>query len=437
MTEDVPEAPPNRPGPVALLGPVVAVGVCLRLALGAYCAIDPELARLPDDYVAFGRWWAEEGRYPVPTMGPILPALTRLLAGIPEDLARRVMVVLTTVGWGLGLVALLRLGRALRAPEPVRLAAVAALGLDSAYLVHSTMVGVEAYYAAALLAGLALWVEATEMAACRDAVPRLVASGGALGVAALTRGQGLLVIGVLTLVLVLRGRTRTLAPAFLAAAMALPLGWGAHNARETGTFRITTAADYNFAVLVVGPAYAAAHDTPYHQDLGLYRDVLPPETVYEARTLFREPALARRARDEALTWARSHAPEVTVAIVRGQARMLVSPGLAGLKRILPDGIAWALAAPTLVLRVGLLLLLGAGIVRVLRRGAAIRMRVLAAILCALVAAHVLPTGAAGNSRFLMPVLPLLYLAAGAVAATAKKRAGASPSDAVRAMLDPS
>ncbi|MFM7204151.1 MAG: hypothetical protein ACKO6N_25505 [Myxococcota bacterium] len=230
-------------------------------------------------------------------------------------------------------------------------------------------------------------------------------AGLTLGASSLTRGNGLLVIGLVIaygglILLKQRGAARAAGAGrsgwlklggLAGLALIFPLSMAWLNLGWYGTFKPTSSGDYNLGVLMIGPAMCQVEGKPVKASASIW---LSDEQVAAAPNGF---VLAQEVRTVALAWAKQHPVPLVKGTLKGTVNALIGPSKALLESL--TGMRW-LVGVSLTLRC--LLALG-----VLSWGLSLLLRphtqLLGFFVMGYVAVHILPAGAGGYARFGLPV----------------------------------
>lgn len=230
-------------------------------------------------------------------------------------------------------------------------------------------------------------------------------AGLALGASSLTRGNGLLVLGLVLaaggLILLKQGgparasggwrsgRVKLGGLAGLALSFPLSMAW--LNLGWYGTFKPTSSGDYNLGVLMIGPVMCEVEGKPVKASASIW---LSDEQVAAAPNGF---VVAQEVRTVALAWAKQHPVPLVKGTLKGAVNALIGPSKALLESL--TGQRW-LVVVSLTLRC--LLALG-----VLSWSLGLLLRphthLLGIFVMGYVAVHILPAGAGGYARFGLPV----------------------------------
>lgn len=450
---------------------VLAFGIS-RALLGSKLILDPGLALFEDDFLLSAREWSESGRL-YPNWGPVLPGLLRLFLGfgLSDDATLRLLTVGLWQLLMLGVIFSFYKGLCRFLSQRTATLTTLLLILDPSFATPSFHVATEAPYLALLWTGFVCWLHVLNLPYPQGpylpdgtSAPDQGSSSGAskvgppwpgqggwsllsgffLGLSALTRGNGLLVLGWLVLLtgglgiwhlrvaaLASQGKRLLLSACIMGGVGAMLVSaWSAKNLSDYGHFAPTSSGDHNIAVLWIGPARARSEGQVPAANLQIWADRMSLDG-------WSDPfARAASAKAVALEWAQSHPLEVLEAFILGQLNTVLGPGRSMLVRFSPLPTAplliWTMALRALCL--GWLVLITIAIIinnllnisegkifesesrtvaRMLRfRGLVNALPPDATVYLlatwGLVVAHVVPAGAGGYARFFFPVLPFLY-----------------------------
>lgn len=388
---------------------VAVIGLLAWLAVSAiflYPIIgDPSIARRGDDYWLFSEWFGSSEPYPHTNFGPFYPLFIRLMRdlglSVPAFIAVQKVLVLVS-GY-----LIYRIGR------HFGLGAILAAIAGAAYVVYpitqaqSSLLFTETFYLTLVLCSLACLLPALD--ARRDgAFGPLVAGFLLLGLAALVRGNGLILFAGLGLVALLRCPWRKVIVAGVIGALPVLL-WSSLNYQWYGHFKPTSSGDANIAALIVGPVYAQLEGRP---DVG-GPDVWIDGNWYDHHS--NQFDYTKSVRGIALDYARDHPVPVVIGNVKGWFKSLLGPArqdfilLFGLNGDILTMLSAAIRAVLLL-----------GLVAYVLTGAWRRQPTFSILLALVLLAHVLPAGAAGFARFGFPVDAFSTIAL-ALAITARAR----------------
>ena len=360
----------------------------------------PALALTPDDYIGQARAWARLGHDIAPVFGPAYALLCGAVLGV--GLGARALVLLN-LGFVLVTVwATWRIVRGLSASASLANLAAALLVLTPSFLIYAAFVQPEALYSALLSLSLLILLRETRAPAAWRA-PLL---GAVLGLAALTRGNGLLAGALCVGLLLYCRRYRS---AFIAGAVFLAFvgGWTVHNGRAHEVYRFTPSGDYNIAALAIGPVKEQVEGAPHLSMLGVWRAELRQSGFADHaidrpddRTIF---PLAGAARRSALAWAAEHPASVARVTAVNQLKAWIGSAEAGWTAYF--GGHAAMRGGFILWRSLLFALVAGGVAAALAGRAPLASRPLTWTLFALavIAAHILPPGAGASARFAYPI----------------------------------
>lgn len=385
------------PTPIPLLSRmpasgIVAIGLIAWLVLSAlfvYPIIgDPSLARRGDDYWEFSQWFGSSAPYPHTSFGPLYPLFIRLMRELGLS-----VVTFIALQKALVLVSgylIYRLGR------HFGLGTVLAAMAGAAYIAYpitqaeSSLLFTETFYLTLLLGALVCLLPALDLRQGAAFGP-LLAGFSLLGLAALARGNGLIVFAALGLFALTRCPWREVIAAGVIGALPVLL-WSALNYQWYGHFKPTSSGDFNIAALIVGPVYL--------EQEGKSEDTWPDVWIDgQWHDHFSNPfEYTKFVRNQAVDYAIDHPLPVVIGNVTGWFRSLLGPARQDFILLFgPKGdIFTALSA---AIRALLLLGLGAYVLT----GAWSRQPTFSLLMVVILLAHIPPAGAAGFARFGFPV----------------------------------
>lgn len=378
--------------PDAAIGRWVAFGVLAWLAASVLFLVpivaNPDLAIRGDDYWGFSQWFGSSEPYPHTFFGPSYPLFIRILRELGMTLLP--FLVLQKLLLLLNGYLLYRLGRGFGLP--LRLAAVAGL----AYAVYplnqafSSLVFAETFYVTLLLGGLSFVLPAIRAGRWAD-FSTLLVGFTLLGLAALARGNGLVLCAGLGLLALYRCPWQKALLAGLIGALPI-LAWSGLNYHWYGHFKPTASGDANIAASIVGPIKAEQEGKSRFTGLEIWvrqpwHDHYPNQFEY-----------ALGARKLALDFARENLGAVAVGNVKGWVSTFVGPG-----RQEYIGAFGPAGDVLTAVSLGIRLLLLAGLLAYFLTGAWRRFPLYTGVLGMVLVAHVLTAGAAGFARFGVPL----------------------------------
>ncbi|MGE0315481.1 MAG: hypothetical protein AB7P21_28015 [Lautropia sp.] len=394
-----PSIPSSEPGPGAPASESRTFALALGAAFVAWLVAsslfllpvlaDPTQAVRGDDYWTMSEWFGHFGPWPHTHFGPGYPLLIFVLrAGGLTMLGLAVLQKLMLVGIA---AAIYRIARLYRLPPLVALATAAAFTVFPVIQTYSSLFFAETFF---LL--LATWGVRHFVGAClqgRSAGPmRLVGAFALLGVAALVRGNALVLLAGCTLIGFVWLPWRGLLLAALVGALPV-LGWSTLNWHWYGHFKPTSSGDAAIGASIVGPVMSELEGIP--------REVGGPEIWIKGRWQDQFPnqfELSIATKAMAIDYARKHPVPVVLGNVKGWFKALLGPGQADLETFFGTVGTW-LAALSLTIRAALLV----GMLGYFASGTARRTPAFAGCLLAMLVGHVIAGGAAGHSRFGFPV----------------------------------
>ena len=371
---------------------IVAIGFVTWLVMSViflYPIIgDPSLARRGDDYWAFSQWFGSSEPYPHTYFGPFYPLFIRLLREFGMSVAafialQKVMVLVS--GY-----LIYRIGRYFG------LGAVLAAVAGAAYVSYpitqaqSSLILAETFYLTLILGGIACLLPALD--ARRSANTGLLVTGFALlGVAALARGNGLILFAGMGLLALVRCPWRKVIIAGVVGALPVLL-WSSLNYQWYGHFKPTSSGDANIAASLVGPIYAKERGMPRISGPDVWID----GQWYDHYSNQFEYAKAVRA--QAIDYAFDHPIAVVIGNVEGWFRSLLGP--ARQDYILLFGPRGDILT---VVSAGVRTVLLLGLIAYALTGAWRRHSTFSVILVLVLLGQVVAGGAAGFARFGFPV----------------------------------
>ena len=349
---------------------------------------DPSLARRGDDYWEFSQWFGSSGPYPHTSFGPLYPLFIRLMRELGLSVATFIALqkVLALVTGYL----IYRLGRHFGLGAALAAIAGAAYVIYPITQAESSLLFTETFYLTLLLGALACLMPALD--ARQDAAfGSLLAGFVLLGLAALVRGNGLVLFAGLGLVALMRCPWRKVITAGVIGALPILL-WSSLNYQWYGHFKPTSSGDANIAALIVGPVYLEQEG----KSDARWPDVWIDGNWYDHYS--NQFDYTKFVRNKALDYAIDHPVPVVIGNVKGWFKSLLGPARQDFVLLFgPKGdILTALSA---AVRAVLLL----GLAAYALTGAWRRQPTFSILLAVVLLAHIAPAGAAGFARFGFPV----------------------------------
>lgn len=346
------------------------------------------LAIRGDDYWAFSQWFGSSDPYPHTYFGPLFPLLLRALRELGVSVAGVVGIQKLMVLFSGYLI--YRIGRSSNLRPGI---AMLVGGIYTVYPIvqaQSTLLFAETFYLTLLLSGIAVLMP-TLASRQHARVRSLILGFGLLGLAALARGNGLVLFAGLGIVALLRCPWHK---ALIAGAIgALPvLLWSALNYHWYGHFKPTSSGDANIAASIVGPVYSEREGKPRIPGpevwiQGQWYDLYPNQFEF-----------AKAARSMAIDYALEHPGAILIGNIKGWVRSLLGPAHQDYIEFFgPAGII--LTAISFVIRA----ILSLGIVFFIATGAWRLSPLFALVLALMLFGHIITAGAAGFARFGFPV----------------------------------
>lgn len=418
MRRETPRAPrwallTGGPGGPPLVAVIVAVGVLIRSALVAGLAGGAGPARDSDsrDYLLLAH---HLGQLLTPPRGllsltvfhpPGYPAVVRLgevFGGTVGVLAMQVVLA------GITLVATFAVGRRLGG-QAAGVVALVIVALEPLSVLYTGLLMSETVFTALLMCSV--WAL---LCAWRSASWRwILLAGFLLGLSVLIRPVALYLPVVLVPVTVAvvsqsRGRKALMAAALLIG-FCVPVGaWVVRNAEIAGGPMVSSVDSYNLLAYRAAGAVAA--------ETGVTMDEASRALTDQLRSRVRpgdsEYAIAAVERDQALRIIRQHPRGLVISSARGFAHVVLAPGLGVVDATSPDlprPVRTLLALYAGGIAVAVILGALAGALLLLRRG---RWRVALGVIAVAFYLIVVSSGPEGESRFRVPILPLLAVLAG-------------------------
>lgn len=387
--------------PTSLLSPDVnSREAVLRIATGAAIAWlamsvlfllpimrDPSLAIRGDNYWEFSQWFGSDSPYPHTHFGPLFPLVIRGFRELGVSIAgavaiQKLMVLLT--GY-----LIYRIGRS-SSLEP-RLAALAG-GTYTLYPIvqaQSNLLFAETFYLALLLGSITVLLPAlTERRRVRYG--SLITGFVLLGLAALARGNGIVLYAGLGIVALVLCPWRKVAIAGVIGALPI-LFWSGLNYHWYGHFKPTSSGDANIAASIVGPVYSKLEGIPR---------IVGPEVWTGGKWQDHNPNpfdYAVEVRAMAIEYAKKHPFAILSGNIEGWFRSLLGPAHQDYVQFFgPAG--QLLTAASILIRTLLLL----GLALFLATGAWRRSLLFTLVLAMVLFGHIVTAGAAGFARFGFP-----------------------------------
>ena len=351
---------------------------------------DPAMAVRGDDYWAMSTWFSSFGPFPYTHFGPGYPFLIHLLRSIGVTMFGLLILQKAMVA-ALGY-AIYRIGRLLGLPVAVAAAAGFAFTIFPIVQATSSLFFSETFYLLLIVFATWLFLDAKRLQG-RALLLRLVLTFGLLGLAALVRGNALVLLASFALIGCFRFPLRAVILAAVIGGVPI-LGWSAMNYQWYGHFKPTSSGDANIAASLVGPVMADLEGKPR---------VAGPEVWIESGGRWQDHApnlfeFSLAARKMAIAYAAQHPVAVVIGNVKGWFHSLLGPARADILQFFGPNAQW-LVAVSLAVRAALL----AGLLGFFAGGAWRRQTTFAAVLLCLLFAHVVPAGAAGYARFGFPI----------------------------------
>ncbi len=381
---------PIRPG--GSVGKIVAIGFVAWLVMSVlflYPIIgNPSLTRSGDDYWAFSEWFGSSEPYPHTYFGPFYPLFIRLMRefglSVVAFIALQKVMVLAS-GY-----LIYRIGR--HFGLSVVLAALAGAAYVSYPITQaqSSLLLAETFYLILALGGIACLLPALD-ARQSATLGSLVAGFALLGLAALARGNGLVLFAGVGLLALVRCPLRKVIVAGVMGALPILL-WSTLNYQWYGHFKPTSSGDANIAASLVGPVYAKQRGMPRVSG----PDVWIEGQWYEHYSNQFDYAKAVRAK--AIDYALDHPAAVAIGNVEGWFRSLLGPARQDFILLFgPKGDV--LTVLSAAVRAVLLL----GLIAYALTGAWRRQPTFSVILAVVLLGQIVAAGAAGFARFGFPV----------------------------------
>ncbi len=408
---------------------IFSAAFALRASVVAVALRDPSIPLRSDDYLGFGRQLVESGRYASTNFPPLYPALCAAAIRFLGDGALVSVLILQAVAGTLAIVLIERLARRFDHPGNGSLLVATLAALDPLLVIGTGFVLTEDLYTLLAISFVVVLVELDLGASGRRFTLGCLAAGALLGLGMLTRSIGVVLLpvsaGILLSTYSASFRQRLRAGVLVATATALlVVPWCVRNQRNYGRFALSSSGAYNVAALIVGPARSRSLGQEASADLQVWSEEL---ATLDPGTRSNPYALAERARDVAVDWARAHPISLAKALVRSQLQLWFGPGRnywGSLFGVPIESLSGAFVATLVAGRVALALVAFGGSWALFRSGG--ERRRLALIAAGIVLLHALPVGSAGYSRFLRPIVPWLALLAGLGLAPLACRAGFFP-----------
>jgi len=374
---------------------IVALGGIIRFLVALPVLLDPALAIRNDNYMLLASQLLSTGHYTDALYGPGYPVF--LAPFIIVSGAYAVFsVILMQVALSTATIYLTAsLARAIFNGEALLpLVAAALVAIHPSSIIFTPQILTETLYTFIIMTCMFLLMRRPFRA------PHAIVAGLLTGMAALTRGNGLLVgmlIGLLMLITHYRLRRTAI---FLLTFILPVLLWSAHNLSVHGHFSPTASGDYNVAALFVGPAKSASEGTPPGATIQVWVKDMDevPQNIFE---------LSSRVKGMAYRWIMENPASFLKSLLIGQARAFAGPGAADWKRITGAGLGAVYALACMNVFTSALAALGAISLRCRLSS------IMLAFIVLITVSHVLPSGTAGQSRFMVPAYPMFaMLAAG-------------------------
>lgn len=357
---------------------------------------EPAKAVSSDNYLQLAHTWAQSGIFPDSYYGPIYIVYVSLFSrahhAIQLIILSQVLLSVTTA------CVVYRIAWRVTKRQSIAILATALFLASPLRIIYQGMVLTETLYVFLLYLGIYLLI--TSESALRSACSGLI-----VAMAALTRGNGLIVGVLLFPYLLRRVRMTHIRPYLYMAFFAIPITmWSWNNHMKYQTFKPTASGDYNLAANIVGPEKRLSMGLPQEGNANIWK--IPGETFnntfHEGKTL----------RSRAMDFARQHPARIAFTNIVGWIKSIAGSGLA--QWSLTWGIAGKLIAIAgSALRVSLYGVSLFWIARRLRQYRAMTKRDASLIFffTAIFAAHIIPGGASGYSRFSLPVDPIAIIVA--------------------------
>jgi len=389
--------------------------ILIGLASLAPVMTTPSLAISSDNYIRVAERWKQSGIFPDTNYGPIYIIYVSLF---PAGALGLRLLVLSQAFLSMATAwVVFAIARQLTSNAAIPAAAAMLWMLSPLRMIYQGLISTETLYVFLLYLAIYLFLR-------REHLLYLVAAGVVMGIAALTRGNCLIV----GLVLALYGfRTQGWLkprPALFAALFLAPvLLVSGNNYAKYGAFKPTASGDYNIATLIVGPEALGLEDGG-HVNLWTLPGETFPNTFVEGRVL----------RGRALAFARQHPYMIVRANLIGYLKSISGSGYALWSK------DWGVAGKRLAILGTLYRLAGYGLSLAwlawwLFRKHPARIPVdpfLPILYLTLLISHIVPAGAAGYSRFSLPVDPVaILIAVMALQRLAGKLRGAGPAPVTR------
>lgn len=382
----------SAPDATLKLNKIIVAIVIAWLAVSAMFLLpiirDPALAIRGDNYWEFSQWFGSSTPYPHTNFGPLFPLLIRVLRELGVSIAGVVAIQKLMVLFNGYLI--YRIGCSAGLKPGI---AILAGGIYTVYPIvqaQSTLIFAETFYLTLLLASLAVLMPAL---AARDGVGLRSLTFGfvLLGLAALVRGNGLVLFAGLGIVALFRCPWHKALTAGIIGALPVLL-WSGLNYHWYGHFKPTSSGDANIAASIVGPVYSELEGKPRVSgpDIwiqGKWQDHYPNQFDY-----------TKAVRSIAIDYALEHPGAVLIGNIKGSFKSLLGPAHQDYIEFF-GAAGTALTAISLVIRTILLL----GIALFIATGAWRRSPLFTTVLGLVLLGHIVSAGAAGFARFGFPV----------------------------------
>lgn len=376
---------------------IVALGGIARIIAAVPVLLDPTLAIRNDNYLLMAGRLLETGAYTDALYGPGYPVfLTPFIVFMGAYAIAAVVLVQVLLSTVTVYLSAVLAGKMFRSDSTLPIVAAVLVAIHPSSIIFTPQVLTETFYTFILMIVLVLLMRR------QLGIYPSIASGLLIGVAALTRGNGLIFGVLISFFILLRHYRPSVIALFILSFTAPVFLWSYHNLSVHGHFSPTASGDYNVAALFVGPAKSESEGTPPGANIEVWVKEMDkvPEGTFE---------LSAQVKRMAIDWVRENPGAFLKSLLIGQARAFAGPGAGNWMRItgVGLGVVYALACMNIV--TSTLALLGA--VALWRGNSAVML----GFLFLIIIFHVLPSGTSGQSRFLVPAYPLVaMLSAGGI-----------------------
>lgn len=370
--------------------------ITTNILLIAPVFLNPTLAISPDNYLDLAQEWRQTGIFPDSYFGPLYIAYIALFLGITNNIP---FIILSQLFLSIATAYIVyRIAWYSTENQFIATIATALWLLLPLRIIYQGMVLTETLYIFLMYLGILLSFNSKNGLS-------LAFSGITFSLAALTRGNSLIIGAMLFLYLLSSTGIKQIRPYIYIIFFTIPiLIWSWNNYIQYHSFKPTASGDYNIAALIIGYEKRASMGLPQVGNADVWK--LPGEVF--ANT-FEE---GKSVKERALFFAYYHPYEILRSNIIGWIRSITGSGFAQWQLIWGD-IGTIIAILGSVFRVSIFAVSLSWLSMSLIRYRSITKpnSFLVFIYAVSFFAHVIPAGASGYSRFSLPVDPIAIIIA--------------------------